>query len=148
MNLNLKNLKSKLLVFYKETLKFDFDASIQNDVLTLVHEGTRLNGISDDIIIIASVYKDGALNVRLVFDSLKDNMNEGLQLINVINMSNPFLRAFVNDNGLLVFDYTAINVIDDEQVIDNMRLVLGYIASFEFIDLVRPICNITKSITN
>ena len=146
MGLNLTTVKQLVDSFFDENVKLNYSSEIQDGEYSLKSSGIKLGELDDDIFLRINVFDNGALNMRFIFDSLSKNRSAGLELINKFNIDCPWLKAFIDEGkGYLTVDYTVVNNIDEDEVVENVGFALGYVASDSFIDKIRALSCLTTS---
>ncbi len=146
MGLNLNAVKQLIDSFFDENVKLNYTSEIEAGEFTLKSSGIKLGDLDDDIFLRINVFDNGALNMRFIFDSLSKNRTAGLELINKFNIDCPWLKAFIDEGkGYLTVDYTVVNNIDEDAVVENVGFILGYVASDSFFDKIRTLSYLTTS---
>lgn len=106
MDMNLELASQKAIEALKQHLKgIDFKAEIKNngEFLDVYQEGLVLEGLDNAIYVSLQLTKGGYGFFCLTFDKLKKSAKT-LEMVNRFNADNPFLKAYIHDNGHLAIE--------------------------------------------
>ncbi len=133
--------ENSLKDYFENSVKIEYNVEREEELLSFFL-GVVIDAYDDPIDLSIRCNNNGVLLIYAQFDKFGDP-KDAYELINTFNLEQPIFKAYVNDDGRLELQFTALEI-SNEQLIRTVDFVITRLLEEPFVGLLRPLTELTE----
>lgn len=143
MSLDLRDVRYELDRFFTRRIKVEHEFEEKDDLLRMTSSLSIKAYGNEGIFLIIGAFKSGSAYCKFVFDKVERVRDVSL-IMNEFNNSQSWFRAYVREDKYFEISHNVYDIMTVDNLIDCIEFLTDKIVSDQYVELLRPICDITE----